>query len=135
MNGGNTSLTGGYDRAHRVGFNVFFRVPYDIMLSAVGTLQSGFYYPLTLADPRSREVGEGPWTKRVDLRLEKGFKIGASRFALYVDLMNAFNWTSIVAYQQSSTATVPQIAWEKRRGSDRWTDDPALGHSGRIDRV
>jgi len=113
VNGGNTSLTGGYDRAHRISFNLFCRFPWDIMLSGVGTIQSGFYYPLTLADPRSRAVGESPWTKKVDLRLEKGFKVeGLGRFAVYVDLINAFDWMNIAAYQQSSTATVPQIAWE-----------------------
>jgi hypothetical protein len=48
------------------------------------------------------------------LRLEKGFSLeGIGRFALYVDVMNVFDWTSVLAYQQSSTADAPQIAWEK----------------------
>jgi hypothetical protein len=109
--GANSTLTGGYDRTHRVTYNLFCRFPYEISLSSVGTFASGFYYPLTLGDPRARELGVGPWTKRVDLRLEKGFQVeGFGRVAVYVDVLNAFNWTNIVAYNNSN---VGQIEWER----------------------
>ena len=112
--GGISTLTGGYDRPHRVTFNLFFRFPYEITLTSIGTFSSGFYYPLSLADPRSRELGEGPWNKRVDMRLEKAFtfeKIG--RFSIYVDALNVFNWVNIQAYYNNTSLPQTQIAWER----------------------
>ncbi len=112
--GGNTVLQGGYDRPHRLSFNLFFRFPEEITLSSVGTFTSGFYYVKTLADvtdPRARELATSPGGKRVDLRVEKAFSFGNNmRVALYVDVINAFNWPSILAYNNSP---VGQIAWEK----------------------
>jgi Carboxypeptidase regulatory-like domain/TonB-dependent Receptor Plug Domain len=114
--GGNSVLQNGYDRPHRVTFNLFLKFPADITLSSVGTFASGFYYSLTGAttnyDPRSRELAQGPWTKRVDLRLEKGFSIAQSaQVAVYVDVSNAFNWTNILTYYTSSNPN-SQKAWE-----------------------
>ena len=109
--GGNNVLQGGYDRPHRLSFNLFFRFPEEITLSSVGTFSSGFYYAQTLADPRARELGTGPGSKRVDLRLEKAFTFGNNmRVALYVDVLNAFNWPSIFAY---NNGIVGQVEWEK----------------------
>jgi len=112
VTGGNSNLTGGYDRAHRITYNIVLRFPEEITLSSVGTFQSGFYYGLTLGDPRKRELGEAPWNKQVDLRLEKAFTIsGVGRLAAYVDVINAFNTMNIISYY--SGATVGQTAWEK----------------------
>jgi hypothetical protein len=112
ITGSNTTLTGGYDRPHRITFSLSFRFPIEITLSTVGYFQSGFYYPLTLGDPRSRALGESPWTKNVDFRLEKAFTFeGIGRLAIYADLINAFNWTNIVAYQRATE--VGQIAFER----------------------
>ncbi len=119
VTGTNTTLAGGYDRAHRVTFNLMLRFPYEILLSAVGTFQSGFYYPLTLGDPRSRALGTSPWDKNVNLRVEKAFKVpSVGRLGIYVDVVNAFNWTNILAYQRNSD--VGQMAFEK-------TGDPTGG--------
>lgn len=116
--GGNNTLQAGYDRPHRVSFNLFLRFPEEITLSSVGTFASGFYYSKTLADPRARELGQGPWSKRVDLRLEKALSFANSmRVALYLDVANVFNWTSILAY---NNGIVGQVAWEK-------TGDPTGG--------
>jgi hypothetical protein len=118
---GNSQLTGGYDRPHRITLNLMMRFPYDILLSGIGTFQSGFYYGLTLGDPRSRALGQSPWDKRMDLRLEKGFSIeGLGRVSVYADLLNAFNWVSILAYQ--SGTDIGQQAFEK-------TGDPTGGPS------
>jgi hypothetical protein len=115
----NTTLTGGYDRPHRITFNLFMHFPYGIALTGVGTFQSGFYYPLTLGDPRSRLLGQSPWDKRVDLRLEKAIAVpGIARFAIYADVINVFNSTSILAYQRNTD--VGQQAFEK-------TGDPTGG--------
>ena len=102
--GGNSNLTGGYDRPHRISYVLFFEFPYDVQLSSVGTFQSGFYYPLTVtADPRviGRELGQAPWNKMVDFRLEKGFMFENMRFAIYFDLKNAFNWTNVIGYDNT----------------------------------
>lgn len=116
--GGNSTLLGGYDRTHRVTYNLVMRFPEEITLSSVGTFQSGFYFPLTLGDPRKRELGESPWTKQVDVRLEKAFTIrGIGRIAAYVDVINVFGWENIIAYNSTN---VGQLAWER-------TGDPTGG--------
>jgi len=129
VRGGASTLTGGYDRTHRITYNIFLRFPVDITLSAVGTHASGFFYPLTDADPRSRELGEGPWTHRVDMRLEKGFTLqGIGRLAVFVDLANAFNSVNILAYNQTELG---QQEWE-RKGDPTGgpTINRAVGKSG-----
>jgi hypothetical protein len=111
--GVNSTLTGGYDRPHRFMYNIFFRFPYEISLTSIGTFQSGFYYALTLGDPRARTLGQAPWIKRCDFRLEKAFtieKIG--RVAIYADLINAFNWTNIMSYYVNGSG-VGQTDWER----------------------
>jgi len=113
VSGINSTLTGGYDRAHRVAFNLFLRFPWEINLSSIGTFSSGFYFPLTLGDPRARELGTAPWNKKVDFRLEKAFTFsGLGRIALYVDLVNAFNWTNVLTYYGGPGNPVAQKAWE-----------------------
>jgi hypothetical protein len=104
--GGNSTLTGGYDREHRISYTVVLGFPYDVQLSSIGLFESGFYYPLQYTvDPRvaSRQLGQSPWTKSIDFRLEKGFKFDNVRFALYVDVRNAFNWTNIIGYDNTTT--------------------------------
>jgi hypothetical protein len=102
---GNTStLTGGYDREHRISYTMVLGFPYDIQLSSIGTFQSGFYYPLAYTvDARvsSRQLGQAPWNKQVDFRLEKGFSIDNMRFAIYADVKNAFNWVNIIGYDNT----------------------------------
>ena len=111
--GVNSTLTGGYDRPHRFMYNVYFRFPWEISLTSIGTFQSGFYYSQTLGDPRARTLGEAPWIKRCDFRLEKAFtieKIG--RVAIYADLINAFNWVNIMTYYVNGSG-VGQLDWER----------------------
>ncbi len=116
--GGNSILTNGYDRPQRITYNFVMHFPDDFTLSSVGTFQSGFYYPLTLGDPRKRELGQAPWDKKVDIRIEKAFtieKIG--RFAVYMDVTNVFDWRNIISYNNSN---IGQLAWER-------TGDPTGG--------
>lgn len=110
VQGGNSSLTGGYDRPHKISYTLFFRFPYEISLSSVGRFVSGFFYRRTLGDPRARELAEGPWNKQVDLRLEKNFSLGFGRASLYVDVLNAFDWKNILAFDNSN---VGQLEWER----------------------
>jgi hypothetical protein len=116
--GGVSTITGGYDRAHRITYNFIMRFPEEITLSSVGQFQSGFYFGQTLGDPRKRELGESPWNKQVDLRLEKAFTFeGIGRLAIYVDAINIFNWENIISYNSSN---VGQTVWER-------TGDPTGG--------
>ena len=116
--GGNSALLGGYDRPHRLSYNIIMRFPMEFTLSSVGTFQTGFFFPLTLGDPRKRELGQSPSTKQVDIRIEKAFTIpGVGRLAAYVDVINAFGWENIIAYNSSN---VGQLAWER-------TGDPTGG--------
>jgi outer membrane receptor protein involved in Fe transport len=109
--GGASTLTGGYDRAHRITYQMILGFPADITLSSIGTFQSGFFYPLSMTDPRvaGREYGQGPWNKQVDVRIEKGFSLDEMRIALFVDIVNVFDWKNIVAYDASTTGTA---LWE-----------------------
>ncbi len=116
--GGSSTLTGGYDRPHRVTYNLTLRFPSEISLSSVGTFQSGFYYPVTLGNPLKRELRQSPMTKQIDVRIEKAFTVaGVGRLAAYVDLINAFDRENILAY---NTSSVGQQAWER-------TGDPTGG--------
>lgn len=106
VTGGQSTLTGGYDREHRISYTLVLGFPYEVQLSSIGTFQSGFYFPLAYTvDPRvaSRQLGQSPWNKSVDFRLEKAFKIDNIRLAIYADVKNAFNWTNIIGYDNTAT--------------------------------
>lgn len=107
VQGTNSTLTGGYDRTHRITYTLLLTFPEDIRLTSIGTFQSGFFYPLTLVDPRvsSRELGEGPWNKMVNVRLEKGFTFAGVRAAVFVDIKNIFDWENILGYDRTTTGT------------------------------
>jgi hypothetical protein len=112
VTGGQSTLTGGYDREHRISYTLVLGFPYEVQLSSIGTFQSGFYYPLAYTvDPRvaSRQLGQSPWNKSVDFRLEKAFKIDNIRLAIYADVKNAFNWTNIIGYDNTTTGAA---LWE-----------------------
>jgi hypothetical protein len=111
VTGVNSTLTGGYDRAHRVTASLFFKFDYDILVSALGKFASGFYYTKLFADPRSRELGTSPWTKQVDVRVEKGFMVGTTRLAAFVDVKNVFNSQNILTYFTAADNSGQQV-WE-----------------------
>jgi hypothetical protein len=118
--GGSSILTGGYDRPHRITYNIILRFPYEIALTSMGQFQSGFYFPLTLGDPRARELGQSPWNNQVDFRLEKGFTFeGFGKLAAYVDVINAFDSENVISYNNGN---VGQVVWER-------TGDPTGGPS------
>jgi outer membrane receptor protein involved in Fe transport len=112
--GGNSNLTGGYDRTHRISYVLMMNLPYDINLSSVGTFQSGFQYALyyTIADARiqNRTFTSSPWNKQIDFHLEKGFTFSGLRVAVFADLKNAFNWVNIVNYDNTTTGAE---VWER----------------------
>ena len=102
--GGASTLTGGYDRTHRITYLLTLEFPEDIILSSLGTFQSGFFYPINYpVDARvaGREYATAPWNKMVDLKLEKGFRFDNIRFAIFAEVKNLFNWTNIIGYDNT----------------------------------
>ncbi len=127
LSGGSTTLTQGFDRAHRVTVTALLDFPLDFRLSVNGLVASGFRYPTTyLGDPRSRQLATAPARKRFDVRFEKSFFSGSHRIGLYMDVMNIFNNVNIMAYDNSLTG---QLVWENSVAAG--TPDPT-GVSKRI---
>jgi outer membrane receptor protein involved in Fe transport len=125
--GGSTTLTQGFDRAHRVTLTAILDFPIDFRISVNGLVASGFRYPTTyLGDPRSRELATGPARKRFDVRFEKSFFSGSHRVGIYLDVLNIFNNVNILAYDNSLTG---QLVWEN--SVKNGTPDPT-GVSRRI---
>lgn len=121
--GGNSNLTGGYDRTHRLSYVLLMNLPYDINVSSIGTFQSGFQYPLqyTIADVRivGRTLASSPWNKQIDFHIEKRFTFQGVRLSLFADVKNAFNWVNIVNYDNTTT------------GAEMW-ERSAAGESGLV---
>jgi hypothetical protein len=117
--GGNSVLTRGFNRLHRITGTFSLSFPWEIRLSGTGIFCSGFWYPELLKSARYLAMAESPWTRRVDIRLEKGLSLfGGLHMSLYVDVMNLLDWTNIMAYYN-----VPdwgQLMWET-------TGDPTGG--------
>jgi hypothetical protein len=133
--GGSNLLTGGYDRAHRISYVLFLEFPYQIMLSSVGTFQSGFYYGLSVTvDPRvaGRDFGQAPWNKMVDMRVEKGFTIENIHFAVYFDMKNVFSWKNIIGYD--NTASGAQL-WEYSAAGIAKLNDGTIDPTGSYKRA
>ena len=111
--GGTSTLTGGYDRTHRLNMYLFFGFDWDINLALLGKFASGFFYDLAYGEPRSREQKTSPWTKQLDLRLEKGFKFGSMRLAVFVEAKNILGSENILTYFKSPDGRGQEI-WEKQ---------------------
>ncbi|CUU10146.1 TonB-dependent Receptor Plug Domain [Candidatus Kryptobacter tengchongensis] len=110
----------GYDRPHRINLSLFFDfpspfkgIPIDFRLSTFTTAASGFLYPLILADPRSRKLGEGPWNIRTDIKLEAGYSIGRIRISPYLEIKNLFDRENIIGYDR--TTDEGQLLWEQKK--------------------
>ncbi len=104
--GGASTLTGGYDRTHRITYLLTVELPEDIILSSLGTFQSGFFYPISYPqDSRvsGRILANAPWNKMVDVKLEKGFRFSNIRFAIFAEVKNFFNWTNIIGYDNTAS--------------------------------
>ncbi|HMK39682.1 MAG TPA: TonB-dependent receptor [Bacteroidota bacterium] len=122
--GGASTLTGGYDRTHRITYLLALEFPMDFILSSLGTFQSGFFYPVLYpADARvsGRIFQMAPWNKMVDLRLEKGFRFNNIRIALFIEMKNAFNWTNIIGYDNTASGAA---LWEATNGGSTTLTQP-----------
>jgi hypothetical protein len=113
---GSSTALGGFNRKHQISLVLNLPLPFGFRLGAVGKFASGFYYPTSLATDIAwsvlpgDEYDEARWTKRVDLRFEKGIDIsGFGRLGLFVDIKNVFNWQSVLAYLDHDQTT--RMAW------------------------
>jgi hypothetical protein len=125
--GGASTLTGGYDRTHRLTYLLAIELPEDIILSSLGTFQSGFFYPITFTqDPRvaGRVYANAPWNKMVDVKLEKGFRFEGIRFAIFAEVKNFFNWTNIIGYDNTTSGAA---LWEATNGNGTTLKQPYSG--------
>ena len=101
VRGGNSTLTAGYDRTHRVVVRGIATLPYLVQIGLNGSLESGFLFPPVLGvDPRDRALLTAPTNARLDARVEKKFNVNR-RFGLdvYLDVTNVFDRANIVAYE------------------------------------
>jgi outer membrane receptor protein involved in Fe transport len=130
VSGGQSTLTGGYDRTHRITYTLTAEFPFDINLSSLGTFQSGFFYPVyypTDARVAGRKLANAPWNKMVDLKLEKGIRFEGMRIAVFAEVRNLFNWTNIIGYD--NTVSGAQL-WEATNSANNGTtlkDTPPAG--------
>ncbi len=108
----NSVLDGAYDRPHRVTVSAILGFPADFQIAVFGRAASGFYYPLTLEDPRARALGVGPSLNRFDARIDKLFRLGGFGLNVFADIQNIFNNKNIMTYN-ATEMTGGQRLWEE----------------------
>jgi hypothetical protein len=113
-----STALGGFDRTHQFSAVLDLLLPLGFRLGTVAKFASGFYYPLEYT-PEDEGLkyragyGKAPWTGRIDLRVEKSFDLSDnSRIGIFLDLINAFNWTNVMSYFQNDMPTYR--AWAER---------------------
>jgi hypothetical protein len=129
--GGQSDLTNGYDRTHKIGYTLFLEFPLDITLTSIGTFRSGFFYIKADANPRvaGRELTEGPWNTQIDLRLEKSFSVlDKYRIIVYADVKNLFNKKNILAYDNTISG---ESLWENEQNPVGKKNRP-IGYDGTL---
>ncbi len=104
ITGGTSTLTGGYDRTHRVVLRALATFPASFTLGLIGNFESGFLYPRAVGvDPRDRSLLVAPANYQIDARLEKKFNLTETvGLDVYIDVTNLTNKENIVAYQNNT---------------------------------
>ncbi len=112
--GGSSSLSGGYDRKHKIALTTLMNLPFGIDITTLTDAASGFFYSVTATtdDPRLREQAESPWTIQNDVRLSKWFTLGGTKKAsVFFEARNIFDRTNITAYSDRDTRD--KAMWEE----------------------
>jgi outer membrane receptor protein involved in Fe transport len=103
VQGGASTITGGFNRRHRGLLRAIFQAPFNIRLGIDSRIESGFLYRKVVnTDPRDRGLASGPTNYRIDLRLQKEFAdlIGDYGVSLYLDVKNLTDRNNILAFNQ-----------------------------------
>ncbi|GAB5535897.1 MAG: hypothetical protein Rubg2KO_21460 [Rubricoccaceae bacterium] len=111
VQGGLSTLTGGYDRRHRVVVRSVLDLPFDASIGLRSTYESGFLYAKQIGvDNRARDLVTGPSNFQADLRLEKQIPFG-SRLGLdlYVDVVNLTGQQNIIAYNRNELSSEAEV--------------------------
>jgi hypothetical protein len=113
VNGGGNPLVSGFDRAHRIGLTVLASLPAEVGLALITTAESGFNYNITATtdDPRSRESKRAPWNLRMDLRLNRGFKLGGYELGGFFEVRNLLDRENILTFDNRNIPSVTK--WEE----------------------
>lgn len=113
VNGGDNALTQGYDRSHQVNASLVGSLPYQVSLSLIQRIESGFAYPLTQTsdDPRARETDRAPVNATTDVRLTRRLPLSGWKGGLFVEVTNLLDRENVLAFDNS---TIPsQVQWEE----------------------
>ena len=115
VRGGGNPLTGGFDREHRIGAALLGQLRSGVQVALITTAASGFIYRVveTSDDPRSRETDSAPWNVRTDLRLTRGFDLGAQRLNGFLEVRNLFDRENILTFDNRNVAST--IIWEEEQ--------------------
>jgi hypothetical protein len=94
---GTTLGTIGRDVSVFASFRVLSGLPYTRLVNA-GDGQTVPFLAFGLGGRADENLNNSvlPWTKNVDLRFNKGFRIGAMDITAYADIRNLFNWRNVV---------------------------------------
>jgi len=78
-------------------FQVLSGLPYTPLTNVGGGATApGTNFGLTAAQSGDINSASTPWTKNLDLRLNKGLKLGRLDVTAFADIRNLFNWKNIV---------------------------------------
>jgi len=107
VRGGRSTLTGGYDRRHRLLLRSVLELPIEFSVGLVANVETGFLYPKEIeADPRDRALLTGPTNYSIDFRVEKRFSFGSNwGVDLFFDVTNITNRFNIVGYDTATATT------------------------------
>lgn len=107
VQGGASTLTGGYDRRHRMVLRSVAALPYEFSMGLTGSFESGFLYaPAFRDDQRDRSLLTGPANFQLDLRFEKRFSL-VQNFGLdlYLDVINLTDRNNIIAFNRNELSS------------------------------
>lgn len=118
VQGGNSVISNGFNRRHRGLLRAVSTFPYDISLGIDARAESGFLFPKVVdADPRDRELLTAPPNFRLDLRLQKEFRIqGTFGVNVFVDVTNLTDRNNIVAYNNQAPDGTQRLQEDENPG-------------------
>lgn len=129
---GGSTISGGYDRRHRVIVRGNADFPADFGVGLLARVESGFLYPPAIGvDPRDRALLTGPTNYSIDLRIQKAFTFqGNLGLDLYVDITNLTNRQNVIAYDNNALTGANVIFQETGVPGKRLVDNNGAPYYG-----